>query len=481
MTSTATLPLALVALAFAPSASALAGDRLAEANELLLGFDAAWAERDLDALMAPFSQSFGCELLGPSDGADIRATFERMLRILPGSKCTTTVESLGGGDPVVRAFVRRRFEPAEPAAEEFRHVLYLRPEDGALRIVGLEEYDAYGRSCERGGSFRDERSALRLAIPSGYFAVPHPPGPDQLDRIFIRSGDLAVEIKVMLFLTCGSFDLAQAMREDLDCEGTRLENFGVEHHTPFEFGELKGRRAIAHYRASGCSIAGDRAAAAAERGLVRTYLLPGEGYVLAIDLDHPSTKKADAERALAAVLGGLDLERDGDQTFAETVAARRGWGEVAGGHFVHPATGFSVAAPADATLERRELHSIVTLTIRPRSGDGRPVRVDAMPETEPGQLLIGKVRFDDDHYFNAAERRHLQPEAPEHRHFELAGRPAIVADRRARGIACAGCERVAYVQVPGFIFTVRVTGSEEGIAAAGPLFDSVLSSISFAP
>lgn len=489
------------------------GDDAALAERLILDFDGAWNRGDVDALMAPVSSRFGCDMYGEIDVARLEDTFRRLLDRFAGSTCRTEIVDFAPATtdmPVIRAFTRRRIESKGRLLEELDHVLYLRREWDGLRITGLEDFDADAlervktRSSDGTVAYANPSLAYRFDAPAGMFVVPVQPSGAALDHVLVRAADLGDEIELFVIQTCVPFEVERALDADLDAWTAAADQGVVEERADVRLPgapTARAAQAIARYVGASCSLSGGVSAKRGRR-MVRVYAQLDRCLLLAIDLRSSADRYPVAHASFDRLVESLAFDAPPGAEYGRLVLARKGLGPVARGVFRDARSGFTMNAPRGSELSRiatNGLFHLVVLTpvvvaaepdaaFTPLGGRAAPgsestasieVHVEAMALMDPDMPLADFANAQDLARAACVGQSGgalvVTPRAPR----TIAGVPGITIERRTRTRESVSIERCAYFVRNGIAFTARVESTEPAAPAAATALWRVLDTIRF--
>ncbi len=468
--------LLLLAVVAAPAAARPTGetdaaDREDAARALLEAFDAAWADGDLDAMTAPLSPFFGCELYGDVNASQLREAFGLLLDDLSGTRARTHVLAVRAEGEYVQAFTCRLFSPVDRPArtvEELCHVYYLKGADDALSIVGLEEYDHDGYSCLRPDRFVQERFAFSFDLPPGTFVVPVPDTGASLEEVVLRGDGLKSEIRLVLLQCDEPLDLEEAFDTDLKDWMRENRPAKVERRRRTEVAGRPAIRASVRFSGASCRLAGVGRDVEPKRAR-RTYVALDDTHLLAVTMQTPRKDEAAADAALEAVLRSFELDLDEGRTYGETIERRNGWGRRDDGFFACSDSGLVVQAPEGFALDLVRTGPFVSLRAAPKDG-GVSFRIDCVPLLDPDVPLEELIDLD------AAAREATQRARLSR---QVGDRNAVQVDRTFHaGSPRLRMEKIVYVRNGRHVVTIRVCGSPDDVEAAEPALEELLTGIS---
>lgn len=465
------LQAALLLACLTPAAAARQRDGVterdhADATAILTAFDAAWSAGDLDGLVGPVAPEFGCEIYDGVDARHLRATLENLRELLPGTTCRTEVLQLKGDGRVLQAFLCRKFTGAAGVIEELCHVLYLRRTQNKLRLIGLEEFDHAGFERLTAGRYANETCALSFELPPGMFVVPRPPPGFYLERLLLRGDDLQSVIELVLLHTSRPYVLEDAIEHDLDRWLRDNMPAKVETRTRTTLAGFPAFRAVARYSGPECSLTRGDDRKVTPRRLTRVYVQLGDRFLLAVDLKTPRELHGAATDRLDALLDSLVVDVPAAASYADVVGRRLGWGCLPEGRFESREAGFVVQAPPGFQLELFRTDSLFTVQARRPPGSAI-IRIDGVEKLDPEVTLEEHIAVDETQRGEALARKSLM----------VSGRSAVQVDRQLKR-AGIDYESVIYIGGGRYLFTVRVTGTEDEVRRATDDLNAILRGIS---
>ena len=472
------LPLALL-FGVATVAGAQDGTKVGQADypavkALLTGFDRAWSQADLDAIMEPVSPLFGCELYGKVDPTQLQSVYEDLLEQLAGSRCETHVLGLKDDGHLIQAVVCRRFTSADDElVEEQCQLIYLRKELASLRIVGLEEFEHEGLEAIQGNRYVSPDSMFSFEIPARTFVVPRPRIAFALEHLLLRGEELQSELEIFLLGTTRPFDLDQVLNHDLQEWVRANAPAKIERITRTKVAGYPARRADARFHGSECSLGG-RSERVTERRLTRIYAQLDPSVLLAIDLRGLPRNKDSDQAMLRDLLKSIRIDCPEGQTYGRELNRRRGWGRLQDATFANDAAGFSVKAPPGFEFELSHGGSLFSLNaIRP-TPDAPMIRIDGIAMLDRSMSLDELIQVDNAAQSQVANRASSQIHSRKRR---VAGHEAVQVDRPLAKSDGNQYETVVYVSTGPYLITVRVVGSLDQLRGAAEDLDRLLESI----
>jgi len=457
-----------------------------QAAAIAIGFDEAWSNGDLDAVMAPFSPNFGCELYGGINQRVMRMAYEDLLEAYPDSTCETRVLGIARQGDHIQVKVCRLLRDADGApVDEQCHALYLGPSreprnrpasEHDLQILGLEEHWHRGPATIVDGVYRNSGCALSFEIAPTMFTVPAPRVGMTLDRVVLRSDDLDEEIQMVLLRDRGTNTAEEALEQDLRRWSQTEPSARLELRTERE---VAGRPAylVEHsYRGAGCSLQGSKAKAS-PRISTRVYVDVGAPYLLVIWMDRDK-RGGDESSLLEDLLESIELHPDEGSDYAATVDRRHGFGRVPGGRFEASQAGLIIHDP-ELNLDQWSRNGLLCLTATEPGTREPRVYVDAIPLQCDDLTLAELVRMDDDRYLSIFEN----PDAAIIRNepTQVGGRKATLVERSYGGSSPRHAETVVYVVHEQRQITLRVVGSSADVDRARPLLNRVQKAVDLVP
>jgi len=460
-----------------------ASDR-SRARSLLTSFDAAWKRHDLQAIMEPVSEQFGCELYGEVDAKQLRLVYQDLIEQLPETRCRTNVLKLVDDGRLIQATVCRKFTSEKgQLVEEQCQLIYLRKERSELKIVGLEEFEHAGLESIQGDTYRSPQSMFSFEIPPRAFVVPRPRMAFALEHVLLRGEDLKNEVEIFLLRTSRPFDLEQALDHDLEEWVRKNAPAKVELRTHSRVADYPAMRAEVRYQGAECSLSG-RDERSAPRRLTRIYVQLDDPILLAIDLRSESSCNEASQKMLSRLLESIEIDCARSQSYLEELCRRRGWGRLENGRFVSDAAGLTVQAPPGFQLELAQAGSLFSLQARRPTADSPRIRIDGIAMLDQGLSLEELIEDD-----NAACGRRASaaggangagrnPDGIRSRPRRVSGKQAVQVERPLNSASCDQHETVVYVSSGPYLITVRVIGSLDQIRAASEDLEQILESIS---
>jgi hypothetical protein len=456
---------------------------LAEARAILVGFDRAWNEGDLDAIVAGVAPTFGCEFYGGIGAEQFAQTLRILKERLGDSNCTTHVEALVRHGEVIQARVCREFfaggavHGAATPREVQYHVVYLRPLDTKLQLVALEEYDPETTALYDGNRFVDPVAGLAFALPDGMFVVAEP-RLDGVVRFVLRSDDLHGQIRVSLDLLADPFKLEPAFDHDLREWQSFSSDVYVAWRKPAKLGGYPALRAEGTYRGGACSLQPKDEAELLPRAFTRVYCQPDEKVLLAVHLDADARIAKRLAPHLETLLASVQFESDGAKSYGASLAARLGYGPIEAGTFECADSRCEIVAPLGYSLERIPSPGCFALRLAAPK-DAATVTIEAMallePECDPGLI----AEFDDQVYLDRNEERAQTDARLEHARVTIGTLSGVRVERIEGRTPRERQTRVAFYVVSGDYLLVVDSIARDAVSARLAL-DAVVRGITIA-